>query len=63
MNRLPYVSDGCRVSVLFLERVYKVTGLYVVVTASAGCHVCAVPEFIDSEYLQSVILLVKTGSH
>lgn len=53
------MSDGCRVSVLFLERVYKVTGLYVVVTASAGCHVCAVPEFIDSEYLQSVILLVK----
>lgn len=34
--------------------------MYVVVTASAGCHVCAVPEFIDSEYLQSVILLVKT---
>lgn len=44
MNGLPYVSDECRVSVLFLDRVFKVTGLGVVVregpvTTSAGCHV------------------------
>lgn len=36
MNGLPYVSDECRVSVLFLERVFKVTGLGVVVSTGSG---------------------------
>lgn len=45
MNGLPYVSDECRVSVLFLDRVFKVTGLGVVVSRGSGNDISRVPRF------------------
>lgn len=48
MNGLPYVSDECRVSVLFLERVFKVTGLGVVVSRGSGNDISRVPRFRSS---------------
>lgn len=57
INGLPYVSDGCRVSVLFLERVFKVTGLGEVVSRGSGNDISRVPRFAApglryGEYLQ-----------
>lgn len=57
MNGLPYVSDECRVSVLFLDRVFKVTGLGVVVSRGSGNDISRVPRFAApvsryGEYLQ-----------
>lgn len=52
MNALSYVSDGCRVSVLFLDRVLRMTGLGVVVGRGSGNDISQVPRFVipDSRY-------------
>lgn len=57
------MCDGCRVSVVFLERVFKVTGLGVVVSRGSGNDISrvtrfAVPDSRFGEYLQSDIGLV-----
>lgn len=57
MNGLSYVSDRCQVSVLFLEGVFKVTGLGEVVSRWSSSDISqmqrfAVPDSRYSEYLQ-----------
>lgn len=44
---LLYVSDGCRASVLFLKRVFKVTGLGVIVSRGSS-DISRVPRFGSS---------------
>lgn len=68
MNGLPYVSDECRVSVLFLDRVFKVTGLGVVFSRGSGNDISRVPRFAapdlrNGEYLQLAWYWGETGSH
>lgn len=48
MNGLRYVRDGFSVSLIFLERVIKVTGLGVVVSRWSGNDISRVPGFCSS---------------